>query len=60
MDPLCLDVTDCDIPSRSTAGLIMARAEPLNEEGSPPTSRSSKVKLKMEDKMVQKKYKYVN
>ena len=33
----------------------MARDEPLNEEGSPPTSRSLKVKLEMEDKMVQKK-----
>ena len=35
----------------------MARDEPLNEEGSPPTSRSLKVKLEMEDKMVQKKEK---
>ena len=32
----------------------VARAEPLIEEGSPPTSRSLNVKLEMEDKMVQK------
>ena len=31
----------------------MAGAEPLNKEGSPPTWQSSKVKLKMKDKMVQ-------
>ena len=34
-------------------GKIVARAEPLNEEGSPPTLRSSRG-LKVEDKMVEK------
>ena len=31
---------------------IMAAAEPLTKEGSPPSSQSSKVKLEMEDKIV--------
>ena len=30
-------------PSRSTVGQIMARAEPLNKEGSPPHRKARKV-----------------
>ena len=47
--------TQAVTPSWSTAGQIMARAEPLNKEGSPPHCKARKVKARDGGKDVKKK-----